>query len=136
MGDRRDQGLRVRFDDTLRLDLLGVKITSDAGPLPFRELDEAFRLTEMGGAMLPDSRTGKNTQHTLLTILRQAVYGRLAGCQDVNDVERLRVDPAMRRVVGGRANEGDQHGASLGLCRRRREYAFRAQWVQCAGLRQ
>lgn len=36
---------------------------------------------------------------------RRALCGRLAGCEDVNDAERLRVDPAMRRVVGGRANE-------------------------------
>lgn len=41
----------------------------------------------------------------MLAMIRQAVYGRLAGYEDVNDAERLRVDPAMRRVVGGRATE-------------------------------
>ena len=53
--------------------------------------------------MLSDPRRGKNTQHAMLAMLRQAIYGRLAGYEDVNDAERLRVDPAMRRVVGGRA---------------------------------
>jgi hypothetical protein len=103
MGDRRRQALRVQFDGRLKLRFHGAKITSDAGLLAFRELDEAFRLTENASAVLSDPRHGKNTQHTLLAMLRQAIFGRLAGYEDVNDAERLRVDPAMRHVVGGRA---------------------------------
>jgi hypothetical protein len=56
----------------------------------------------MGSTVLSDPRRGKNTQHAMLAMLRQAIHGRLAGYEDVNDAERLRVDPAMRRVVGGR----------------------------------
>ncbi|MCP4250228.1 MAG: IS1380 family transposase [bacterium] len=93
----------VQFDGKLRLEFHGTNITSDAGLLAFRELDEAFRLTEQGSTVLSDSRQGRNTQHTMLAMLRQAIFGRLAGYEDVNDAERLRVDPAMRRVVGGRA---------------------------------
>ncbi len=96
MGDRRKQALRVQFDGKLKLVFHGVKITSDAGLLAFRELDEAFRLTERGSMQLSDCRRGKNTQHTMLALLRQGIYGRLAGYEDVNDAERLRVDPAMR----------------------------------------
>ncbi len=105
MGDRRKRQLRVQFDAKIKLEFHGTKITSDAGLLAFRELDEAFRLTEKASIMLSESRQGKNTQHTMLAMLRQAIYGRLAGYEDVNDAERLRVDPAMRRVVGGRATE-------------------------------
>jgi hypothetical protein len=112
MGDRRKQALRVQFDGKLRLEFHGAKITSDAGLLPFRELDEAFRLTEKGSTELSDPRQGKNTQHTMLAMLRQGVYGRLAGYEDVNDAERLRVDPVMRRVVGGRANEKEAASTS------------------------
>jgi len=36
---------------------------------------------------------------------RQSVYSRLAGYEDTNDAERLRVDPTIRRVIGGRAKE-------------------------------
>ena len=43
---------------------------------PYRELDEAFRLTEKGSTVLSDRRRGKNTQHTMLALLRQGVYGR------------------------------------------------------------
>jgi len=105
VGDRRSRALRVQFDGKLRLEFHGASITSDAGLLPFREMDEAFRLTETAAAMLSESRTGQNTQHTLLALLRQAVYGRLAGYEDVNDAERLRVDPTLRYIVGGRAQK-------------------------------
>ncbi len=112
MGDRRKQALRVQFDGKLKLEFHGANVTSDAGLLAFRELDEAFRLTDNAGAVLFDPRHGKNTQHTMLAMLRQSVYGRLAGYEDVNDAERLRVDPAMRRVVGGRAKEREAASTS------------------------
>ena len=99
MGDRRKQALRVQFDGKLKLEFHGTKTTSDAGLLAFRELDEAFRLTEKASTVLSDLRHGKNMQHTLLAMLRPGVYGRWASYEDVNDAERLRVDPAMRRSV-------------------------------------
>jgi len=48
-------------------------------------------------------RTGKNGRHRLAGLLRQSVFGRLAGYEDVNDAERLCRDPAMRWVVGHQA---------------------------------
>lgn len=60
-------------------------------------------LSSLADELLQDMRTGKNKQHTMSTLLRQSVYGRLAGYEDTNDAPRLRIDPAMRRVVGGRA---------------------------------
>ncbi len=101
MGDRRKHALRVQLDGRLKLRFHGAKITSDAGLLAFRELDEAFRLTEKGSTVLSDRRRGKSTQHTISAMLRQASYGRSAGYEDVNYVERLRIDPTMCRVVAG-----------------------------------
>ena len=46
--------------------------------------------------MLADARTGKNGRHRLAGLLRQSVFGRLAGYEDVNDAERLCRDPALR----------------------------------------
>ncbi len=63
MGDRRKQALRTQFDSRLRLDFVGAKVTSNGGLVPFRELDEAFRLTENASAALSDPRHGKNTRH-------------------------------------------------------------------------
>ena len=105
MGDARNYVLKVDFDRCLRLEFHGAKVTSDAGLLAYRELDEVFGLTEMAAARLSDSRTGGNKQHTMAALVRQAVLGRLAGYEDTNDADRLRVDPAMRHVVGGRAKE-------------------------------
>ncbi len=105
MGERKSDTLRLDFDRELKLEFHGAKITSDAGLLLYRELDEALGLTEMAANHLQDSRTGKNSQHSVLAMLRQAVYGRLAGYEDVNDAQRLRFDPSMRCVVGGRAKE-------------------------------
>jgi len=47
-----------------------------------------------------DKRTGRNIQHDMTNLLRQSVYSRLAGYEDVNDAQRLSVDPVMRAVTG------------------------------------
>jgi len=112
MGDAENDDLRVGFDSRLKLRFCGSKVTSDAGLLAYRELDEALRLTEMGSDLLTDSRQGSNKQHLVVPLLRQSVYSRLAGYEDVNDAERLAVDPAMRHVVGGRAAQADKEAAS------------------------
>src|ERR671938_721380 len=92
--------LRVAFDRRLKLEFHGARITSDGGLLAYRELDDALGLTTMGVSALAEGRRGRNIRHRLLGLLRQAVYGRLAGYEDVNDAERLARDPAMRAIVG------------------------------------
>jgi len=113
MGDCQNRDLRVQFDRRLKLKFLGSKVTTDAGLLAYRELDEALGLTETGEELLADSRLGSNKQHRLVSLLRQSIYSRLAGYEDVNnDAERLAIDPAMRYVVGGRAALADKYAAS------------------------
>ena len=105
MGTGRKQALRVTFDSRLKLEFHGSKVTSNAGLLVYRELDEALGLTDLGDELLSDWRTGKNTQHSMVALMRQSIFSRLAGYEDTNDAERLSVDPTMRHVVGGRATE-------------------------------
>jgi len=102
-GEAQEATLRVAFDPSLKLEFHGSRVTSDAGLLAFRELDDALGLTELAGEGLADTRTGQNSRHTLIAQLRQAVFGRLAGYEDVNDADRLAHDPALRWIVGGRA---------------------------------
>ena len=62
-------------------------------------------MTVMGEGLLDDWRTGKNTRHSMVALMRQSIFSRLAGYEDTNDAERLSVDPTMWHVVGGRASE-------------------------------
>jgi Transposase DDE domain group 1 len=111
-GEADGAALRVAFDHRLKLEFHGSKVTSDAGLLPFRDLDDALGLTDLAGEVLADTRTGQNSRHTLIAQLRQSVFGRLAGYEDVNDADRLGRDLAMRWVVGGAAVTGQAASTS------------------------
>ena len=100
MADPKGEGLKLGFDGSLRLEFHGAKVTSDAGLLAYRDLDEALVLFDSVPSVFHDSRTGRNIQHDLTALLRQSVYSRLAGYEDVNDAHRLSVDPTMRRITG------------------------------------
>jgi hypothetical protein len=121
-GEARKPPLRVAFDRRLKLEFHGARITSDGGLLAYRELDDALDLTAVAASALAEGRRRTNIRHRLLGLLRQAVYGRLAGYEDVNDAERLARDPAMRAVVG---REGfDRPAASSSEMGR-----FETQWL-------
>jgi hypothetical protein len=102
-GESESNAPRLNFDRRLKLEFHGSSITSDAGLLAYRELDDALGLMEIAGQHLADTRAGKNGRHVLIGMLRQSVFGRLAGYEDVNDADRLGRDPTMRWIVGGRA---------------------------------
>jgi len=105
MGEKTKEVLKLQFDKRLRLEFHGARITSDAGLLACRELDEVLGLTETAPVYLQETRGGRNVQHEMVPLLRQSVYSRLAGYEDTNDAVRLARDPAMQAVVGSRALE-------------------------------
>jgi hypothetical protein len=105
MGGSKNDPLRLDFDRQLKLEFHGSAVTSDAGLLAYRELDDALGLNCNTATGLHDARTGQNTPHTLTALLRHSLYSRLAGYEDINNAERLCLDAAMRTVLGGRAKD-------------------------------
>ena len=99
-GETENGRLRPEFDRSLKLELHVSKVTSDAGLLAYCERDYALGLTLMVGDELVDQRMGKNGRHAIKGLLRQSVFGRLGGYEDVNEAGCLGRDPAMRGIVG------------------------------------
>lgn len=79
IGALNKQALWVIFDSRLRLEFHGSKITSDAGLWAYRELDETLGLTDLAEGLLNDWRTGKYTQHSMVTIPRELFRAILEG---------------------------------------------------------
>lgn len=114
-GEAETAPLRVHFDRTIKLafqDSSISSISSDGGLLLHRELDDALGLADMAAGMMSDPRTGKNGRHQIAGFLRQSIFSRLAGYEDVNDADRLRTDPVIRQVVGGNAVKNGAASAS------------------------
>jgi hypothetical protein len=65
MGDGEKAPLRLQFNPSVRLEFHGSTITSDAGLLPIRELDDALGLTSTASDYLQESRTGWNIRHQM-----------------------------------------------------------------------
>jgi len=86
-------------------------------------LDDALGLTAMGASVLGKGRHGRNIRRYLPGMLRQAVYGRFAGYEDINDAERLARDPVMRSIVGrGGLDRPAASISQMGRQRRRRPW--------------
>ena len=97
MGEIPNQPFQLSFNAALKVEFQGSRVTSDGGLILVRELDERLGFSDLIAQHLTDPR-GKNTQFPLADLVRQSVYSRLAGYEDVNDAERLSHDPAFRLI--------------------------------------
>ena len=98
MGELQHEAFQFTFNGFLKVAFQGSRITSDAGLLLVRELDERLGLATLIAEYLSDSRQGLNTQFSLADLLRQSVYSRLAGYEDLNDAVRVSADPTFRLI--------------------------------------
>ena len=98
MGEKQTKPFQLSFNGLLKVDFQGSHVTSDGGLILVRELDERLGLGELIDEHLSDSRQGTNKQFTLADLLRQSVYSRLAGYEDLNDAERVSIDPTFRLI--------------------------------------
>jgi hypothetical protein len=88
----------LSFNCSLRVDVQGSRVTSDGGLILVRELEERLGMGALIEQHLTGTRRGRNTQFPLADLLRQSVYSRLAGYEDVNDAERVSADPTFRLI--------------------------------------
>jgi len=106
MGEKENQPFQLSFNHRLKVDFRGSRIrrrrpgqvTSDGGLMLVRELEERLGFSQLIQRYLTDFRRGRNTQLALADLLRQSVYSRVAGYQDINDAKRLWQDPAFRLI--------------------------------------
>src|SRR5262249_61770907 len=99
VGDAESHPICLSFNPQLRIEFRGATVTSDAGLLLPRELDERLGLSALIEQHLTDPRTGRNAQFPLADLFRQSIYSRLAGYEDTNDAERLAEDPTFRMLA-------------------------------------
>ena len=97
MGESGKQGYQLSFNRFLRVGFQGLRVTSNGGLILVRELDERLGFSELIDEHLTDSRAN-NARFSFADLLRQSVYSRLAGYEDVNDAERLSQDPTFRLI--------------------------------------
>ncbi len=97
MGEKQNQPFQFSFNSSLKVDFQGSRVTSDGGLILVRELDERLGFGELIEQHLTDSRAN-NARFSFADLLRQSVYSRLAGYEDVNDAERLSQDPTFRLI--------------------------------------
>ena len=99
MGEKETEPFQFTFNGFLKVEFQGSRVTSDAGLIPVRELDEHLRLGHLIAEHLSDSRQGLDTQFRLADLLWQSVYSRLAGYEDLNDAERPPTHVSSDRVA-------------------------------------
>jgi hypothetical protein len=81
---------------SVEIEVSPAPLTSDAGLIPIRQFDEQIRLTEQFADVLHDPRDPDLTQQSLLSMVRQRIYGILADYEDQNDHDTLRTDPVFK----------------------------------------
>jgi hypothetical protein len=95
------------FDRPVLIEPSAGLLSSDAGLLPFRQLDQHLHLTQTFAAVLDDPRNPDLIDHTFLEMVRSRVYGILAGYLDQNDHDTLRTDPIFKLIADRSPNDPD-----------------------------
>ena len=124
-GESIEGSLRLDFDRRLKLEFHGSRITSDAGLLAYRELDDAFGLTDAAITQLLDGRRGKNGRH-MTTLAKLNTLGNLISAFAASADDAWRSEFLKTATPDGAAAPTDTLQAMAGIARR--------PWVNTAAL--
>ena len=116
MGELQHEAFQFTFNGFLKVAFQGSRVTSDAGLILVRELDERLGLETLIAEHLSDCRQGLNRQFSLADLLRQSVYSRLAGYEEQTKAGR----------TAREAHVTDGRGEGHSLCRGRTSPVQRA----------
>jgi hypothetical protein len=105
------------FGKEVIADSAGGRITSDAGGLLLREIDQRYRLTEKAAACLHDPRHDRKVRHDLLILVRQRLFAIAQGYEDTNDAATLAPDPAFKIMTGKAPESADDLASQPTLSR-------------------
>jgi len=97
--------LGLTFNRAIKVEARAERLSSEAGVLLQRELDERLGLTRSLAARLQDPRNPELVIHPLSELLRARLYLLNEGWRDQDDVDKLRHDPAMRLAVSERGGD-------------------------------
>jgi hypothetical protein len=81
------------------LDFDGGRLSSDAGVVLLKDIDDQLGLTRDLAAVLSDPRDARRVKFTLPDLLKQRVYQIAAGYEDANDANTLRDDPIFKLML-------------------------------------
>jgi hypothetical protein len=130
VGESSSRPFQLSFNASVKIDFQGSRVTSDGGLILLRELDERLGFAGLIRQHLRDSRRGQNTQFPFADLLRQSVYSRRAGYEDLNDAERFSQDPTFRLIGSKRIWD-----RGVALTSRLQAAAFGAGQMYAAGRR-
>ena len=85
---------------SLAVDFDGGRISSDAGALLLRHVDQSLKLTDRIAACFQDGRNPDLIEHSVRTLVLQRVVGIALGYEDLNDHDQLRRDPVLATLAG------------------------------------
>ena len=98
-------------------DFLGGRLTTDAGALLLREVDEHIGLLDAVNSCILDPRDQRYVWHDQRSMLAQRIFSIALGYEDLNDQQDLRNDPAVQVASGCAPEEDDPLASPSTLCR-------------------
>lgn len=83
----------------VKFEISSAPLSTDAGLLLVRQFDEQIGLTERFAKALSDARDRSLTTQGIKDMVRQRIYGIIAGYEDQNDHDTLRYDPVFKLIA-------------------------------------